>query len=385
MLPNMLLGLSTLGDIKGKRVLVRAPFNVPMDGGTIRDTSRIDDCIPTIDYLINAGARVILVSHHSDGAETSLKPVADHLQKKGLHIRFVEDIASLAPTFQSGPRPEGVGASKAVTLLENLRRYAGEEKNDPAFAQQLASLADIYVNDDFTTAHREHASIVGVPKLLPSVVGLSFQREYEGLSKFASPTSPSLAIIGGAKPETKLPLIAKMVDRFNVVYTGGVSANVLLEDRGEEIGMSQSASKNIPDLDAITADTRIKLPIDARIIGTDGVMRVGPINAVAKDESIVDAGPESLAELRALIAQAQTIIWNGPLGDYERGYGESTHELARMLMDCDGQVVIGGGDTLASIKDIDTTGAFAFVSEAGGAMLHLFAYGTLPAVEALER
>lgn len=376
---NMLSGLSTLGDIKGKRVLVRAPFNVPMDGGTIRDTSRIDDCVPTIDYLVNAGARVILISHHSDGAETSLKPVADHLREKGLHIRFIEDIASLASKASDGSFVE------AVTLLENLRRYAGEEKNDPAFAAQLASLADIYVNDDFTTAHREHASIVGVPKLLPSVVGLSFQREYEGLSKFASPASPSLAIIGGAKPETKLPLIAKMVDRFDVVYTGGVSANVLLEDRGEEIGMSQSASKNIPDLDAITADTRIKLPIDARIIGADAVMRVGLINGVHKDESIVDAGPESLAELRTLISQAQTIIWNGPLGDYERGYGESTHELARMLMDCDAQVVIGGGDTLASIKDIDTTGAFAFVSEAGGAMLHLFAYGTLPAVEALER
>lgn len=363
-------GLSSLGDIKGKRVLVRAPFNVPMDGETIRDTVRIDDCVSTIDFLINAGARIILVSHHSDGADTSLKPVADYLSKH-LPVTFVEDIFSYT------------GDDKVV-LAENLRRYPGEEKNDPAFAAQLAALADIYVNDDFTAAHREHASIVGVPKLIPSVMGLSFQREYEGLSKFASPASPSLAIIGGAKPETKLPLIAKMADRFDAVYAGGVSANVLLEDKGEEIGTSVSASKEIQNLDAITADARIKLPIDARIIGRDGVMRVGSITEVKKDESIVDAGTESLAELSVLIAQAQTIIWNGPLGDYERGYGESTHLLAHMLMDCEAQVVIGGGDTLASIKDIDTTGAFAFVSEAGGAMLHLFAYGTLPAVEALE-
>lgn len=362
--------LSSLGDISGKRVLVRAPFNVPMDGVIIRDTSRIDDCVATIDYLTNAGARVILVSHHSDGADTSLKPVAEYLSKH-LPVTFVEDILSY----------EG---NEKVVLAENLRRYAGEEKNDSTFVARLAQLADIYVNDDFTSAHREHASIVGVPKLIPSVMGLSFQREYEGLSKFASPTSPSLAIIGGAKPETKLPLVAQMTDRFDVAYVGGVSANVLLEDKGEEIGMSQSASKNIPDLDAITADTRIKLPIDARIVGPDALIRIDAITTVQKDESIVDAGPESLAELRGLISQAKMIIWNGPLGDYERGYGESTHELAHMLMRCDAQVVVGGGDTLASIKDIDTTGAFAFVSEAGGAMLHLFAYGNLPAVEALE-
>ncbi len=363
-------GLSSLSDIKTKRVLVRAPFNVPMDGVTIRDTSRIDDCVSTIDYLVNAGARVILVSHHSDGADISLKPVADYLSKH-LPVAFVEDIFSYDGT-------------DTVILAENLRRYPGEEKNDPAFAAQLAELADVYVNDDFTTAHREHASVVGVPKLISGVMGLSFQREYEGLSKFASPKSPSLAIIGGAKPETKLPLIAKMADRFDVVYAGGVSANVLFEDRGEEIGVSQSASKNIPNLDAITADTRIRLPIDGRIVGPEGVMRVGPIVGVKKDESIVDAGTETLADLRGLITQAQTVIWNGPLGDYERGYGESTHELAHMLMTCDAQVIVGGGDTLASIKDVDTTGAFAFVSEAGGAMLHLFAYGTLPAVEALE-
>lgn len=362
--------LSNIGDIGGKRILVRAPFNVPMDGEIIRDTSRIEDCIPTIDYLVNGGAQVILVSHHSNGAGTSLGPVADYLSKH-LPVTFVGDILSY----------EG---SDKIILAENLRRYPGEEGNDPAFARRLAELADIYVNDDFTTAHREHASTVGVPRLLPGFMGLSFQREYEGLSKFVVPAAPSLAIIGGAKPETKLPLIAKMVDRFDVVYAGGVSANVLLEDRGEEIGMSQSASKNIPDLDAITADVRIKLPVDARIVGADAAVRVGAIASVRKDESIVDAGPESLAELRTLISSARTIIWNGPLGDYERGYGESTHELARMLIDCDASVIVGGGDTLASIKDIDITGAFAFVSEAGGAMLHLFAYGSLPAVDALK-
>ncbi len=362
--------LSSLGEIKGKRGLVRAPFNVPMDGATIRDTTRIDDCASTIDFLVHAGARIILVSHHSDGAEVSLKPVAEYLSKR-VPVVFVDDIFSYT-------------GNDTIVLAENLRRYPEEEKNDPAFAARLAALADIYVNDDFTSAHRTHASVVGVPKLIPGVAGFSFQREYEGLSAFASPAAPSLAIIGGAKPETKLPLIAKMAERFTSVYAGGVSANVLLEDRGEEIGVSETATKNIPNLDAITADERIVLPVDARIVGPGGATRIGSITSVKKDESIVDAGTESLADLRGLIARSRTIVWNGPLGDYERGHGESTHELAQMLMTCDADVIVGGGDTLASIKDIDTSGAFAFVSEAGGAMLHLFAYGTLPAVEALE-
>ena len=306
------------------------------------------------------------------GVQTCALPisVAEYLSKR-MPIVFVDDIFSYT-------------GDDAIVLAENLRRYPEEEKNNPAFAARLAALADVYVNDDFTSAHREHASVVGVPRLIPGVMGLSFQREYEGLSRFASPASPSLAIIGGAKPETKLPLVAKMTERFDAVYVGGVSANALLEDKGEEIGVSETATKNIPDLDAITASARIVLPIDGRILGTDGGIRIGRIASVTQNEAIVDAGTESLADLRSLIARSRTVVWNGPLGDYERGYGESTHELAHMLMEADADVVVGGGDTLASIKDIDTSGAFAFVSEAGGAMLHLFAYGTLPAVEALE-
>lgn len=368
--------LSDLGNINGKRVLVRAPFNVPLnDDGTIRDASRIDEGLATIEFLTKAGAQVILMSHMSS-AEASLAPVADYLRSKGLGVEFVGDFRE--------QRAENIKQG-SVVLLENIRRYPGEETNDINFAKELAVLADVYVNDDFTSTHRMHASVVTLPTLLPSYMGMAFEREYDNLFAYIPVPQDSLAIVGGAKPETKLPLIAHLAKHFTHVYAGGVSANTVFEDKGEEIGRSLSASKEIPELDAISADTRIAWPIDLRVVNEEGETRVCDVHDVHSDELIVDAGPESIVDLMGLVERARFVVWNGPLGDYEKGYTESTHAIARMLADSSAKVIVGGGDTIASIKSLGLESSFTFVSHAGGAMLHLFAHGSLPGVDALSR
>lgn len=366
--------LTDIADLSEKRVLVRVPFNVPLDGETIRDTSRIDDALPTIEFLKNAGAQVILMSHMSD-KEASLAPVAEYLRGKGLDVEFVGDFRE--------QRAESVKQG-SVVLLENIRRYSGEEANDVEFAKELAGLADIFVNDDFTSTHRMHASVVTLPTLLPSYMGIAFAREYDNLFAYIPVPQDSLAIVGGAKPETKLPLIAHLAKHFTHVYAGGVSANTVFEDRGEEIGRSLSASKEISELDAISADVRIGWPADLRVVDEAGETRVCGVQDVRSNELIVDAGPESIAELMGLVERARFVVWNGPFGDYEKGYTESTHAIARMLADSGTTVIVGGGDTIASIKSLNLESSFTFVSNAGGAMLHLFAHGSLPGVDVLE-
>jgi phosphoglycerate kinase len=366
------------GNLRGKRVLLRTSLNVPIDDGKILDATRLDEALQTIQFLRSAGARIILISHHSDGEKATLRPAFEYLKER-VPLSFIEDI-------RSAQAKEAVAAlhDGDILMSENVRKYPEEEKNDPGFVRELASLADIYVNDDFTTAHRVHASIVGVPALLPSYAGLNFEREYSFLSQALGAPAPSLAIIGGAKPETKIPLIATLTAKMTDVFIAGVSANVVWQSRGLSIGTSATTDDGIPEVAVVNAAQNTYLPSDVRIVDAEGDLKVVAPDKVTKNAAIVDAGPQTLRELSDLIDDASFILWNGPLGEYEKGYTESTHALAHLLAKSGKRVIIGGGDTVTAITRLNLDDAFTFVSTAGGAMIDFLAHGTLPGIEALK-
>lgn len=365
--------------LSGKRVLLRSSLNVPMKDGEIIDTTRIDEALQTIQFLRGAGARTIIVSHTSDTKHPTLRPVFDHLKGR-LPISFSEDIRS-----HEAKKAVTAMADGEIILAENLRQYPEEVENDRTFAGELASLADIFVNDDFTTSHRAHASIVGVAELLPSYAGLTFDREYSFLARILEAPAASLAIIGGAKPDTKLPLIASLSEKMTNVFVCGVSANVMWKSRGLSIGHSMGADEEIPEVAAVNARENIHLPPDVRILDGEGNLKVVAFAEVPNDSMIVDAGPQTLRELEDRIRDAKFILWNGPLGEYEKGYTTSTHALAHLLAESGKRVIVGGGDTVAAIKHLDLPEKFTYLSTSGGAMIDFLAHGTLPGIEALNK
>ncbi|MBI1974436.1 MAG: phosphoglycerate kinase [Candidatus Zambryskibacteria bacterium] len=294
-------------DLKGKRVLVRVDWNVPIENGEVVDNFRIKKSMSTLEYLRDKEARVTIATHVTHGSIESLQ-------------KFV---------------PAG------MTLLPNLRDHPGEEANSPEFAKELAGQADIYVNEAFSESHREYTSIVGIPKLLPSFIGLQFEKEIEALSQAFNPPRPFLLIIGGAKPETKLPLIEKLLSIADTIFVGGTLAK-----------------------DIINKNPKIILPL-------------GDLLALDADENVI-------RQLEEQIKNSSFILWNGPLGNYEKGFKKGTLTLAKILSTCSKQVIIGGGDTLATIRELDIYDKFSFVSTAGGAMLQFLATGTLPGIEALK-
>ena len=316
------------------RVLVRVDWNVPVgdpDVGGVRevlDASRIEASFSTINYIKKCGGRPIVMSHFGREGD-SLEPVIDFAKK---HY----------PVLTEG-----------VEFLENLRKNPGEELNSEEFAKELASKADIYVNEAFSVSHREHASIVGVPKFIISYAGFHFLEEYQKLEEAFDPEHPFLFVLGGAKFETKLPLVQKFLNIADDIFIGGA-----LAIRASE--MSDSAGNPIAD------NPKIIFPI-------------GDIKAL-------DANIETLETLRPKIKQAKFILWNGPLGNYEKGFIAGTMALARMLAQSEAKVIVGGGDTLAILKpDIkDEISTHGFISTAGGAMLDFLATGTLPGIEVLK-
>ena len=365
-------------NLKGKRILVRTSLNVPLRNGVVHNDSRLQKALATITYLRDHEAKVILISHLSGDATNSLCPVYDYLAKQ-VSLTFVEDILSdeakdALATMHNGD----------IILAENIRRFPEEKENTEAFAEKLASLADIYVNDDFTAAHRSHASIVGVPKFLPSYMGLQFEREVYNLSKAFSAPTPSLLILGGAKPETKIPLATQFLSKMTTVFVGGVSANVLFQAKGLCIGKSLHTDKKV-NVDKALNASNVVLPTDVRIQTAEGEERVVIPQEVTDTDTIYDAGPASVAELSAYIQKARFVLWNGPLGDYEKGFDESTIAIAKALAESDAQSIVGGGDTSASIAELGLEDKFTFLSTAGGAMLDFLADGTLPGIQALEK
>lgn len=359
--------------VDGIKVLLRTDFNVPIKNGVVVDDFRIRAALPTINFLLGKGATVVMVSHleSNDGTNSSLEPVATQLKKLGVDVTFIKDMKHAYTTIDAG--------QSKVFLLENIRFFEGEKKNDPAFARELASLADVYVNDAFSVSHRAHASIVGVPSLMPKYAGLQLENEVAHLSKAFSPAHPFLFILGGAKFATKMPLIDKFATIADSIFIGGALANDLLKARGQEVGKSLVSDSPV-DLSRILANPKIFSYVDVAVAG-DGVKSATDLKA---SDLIADAGQKTIDVLKDKIAAAKFILWNGPFGIYEKGFTWGTEECARLIAENESAMkIVGGGDTLAAIAKLGIENKFSFVSTGGGAMLEYLAKGTLVGIEAL--
>ena len=372
--------MKTLADIpnlKGVKVFLRADFNVPIKNGAVMDDFRIRAALPTIEYLCSRGARLVIASHIEvpEGEKSTLEPVAGVLAKLGTTGTFVRDYRKAYEASESLKDGECI-------LLENLRTWDGEKKNDPKFAEELASLADIYVNDAFPVSHREHASVVGVPKLLPGYAGLQFQKEVENLSRAFNPSHPFLFILGGAKFDTKMPLLTKFLNIADSIYIGGAIANDFFRAKGYEVGQSTLSNGEF-DVKPLLGEAKITLPYDV----VTQTREVKSPSAGTATDNFLDIGPASVVQLKEKIAAAKFILWNGTLGYCEKGFSEGTNEIARALAAATARgatSIVGGGDTVAALSVIGLDDAFSFVSTAGGAMLDFLAQGTLPGIEALK-
>jgi 3-phosphoglycerate kinase len=319
--------MKTLKDIQyleGVKVLVRVDFNVPIKNGVVVDDFRIRAALPTIKYLKDGGATIILIAHleAADGTNPTLEPAAKKLSELGIETEFVKDYKKVVSMAEAAPG--------SCFLLENLRVYGGEKDNDPKFAEELASLADIYVNDAFSVSHREHASVVGVPKFLPSYAGLQMESEITNLSKAFDPAHPFLFILGGAKFETKMPLVEKFLPLTDTIFIGGALANDLLKAQGKEVGTSKVSSLPI-DLSKIISNPKIFSCVDVAI-ANDGTKDIDHVEA---DDMIADIGTKSVELLKTKIAAAKFILWNGPFGIYEKGFTWGTEECARLISEND--------------------------------------------------
>lgn len=374
--PPALPDIRTVRDLSGRYVLLRAALNVPVQDGVAADTFRIERALPTIEYLRAQGARVVLIAHIGRKPDESLSPVFNVLAERVPSLRWCGEL--LGPRARSERKALDDGD---VLLLENVRSAAGETRNDAAFARELASYGECYVNDAFADSHRAHASIVGVPSLLPSYFGGGFCREYEALRAARTPDAPSLFILGGAKFETKLPLVRQFLSTYNHVFIGGALAHDVWRARGYEIGTSLTSDVDLKDTGILEAGN-VLLPVDVTVVGAD-YTRVTTPDDIRPDEKIVDAGPLSVDMITNYALAARSVLWNGPLGDYERGFATATREVAQSIAAAPAYSVVGGGDTVASIRSLCIEARFGFVSSAGGAMLTYLETGTLPAIEAV--
>lgn len=365
--------LSELSALKGKRVLVRADYNVPLRKEGIVDPSRIEKSFKTLRYLTRAGARVILVSHWGDG-ELSLKPIARAIGQK-FAVGFAPELFGR----KTEKMIEELAAGR-ILMLENLRSNKGEVSNNDFFALSLSKLADIYVNEAFSASHREHASIVSVPKYLPSYAGIQFEEEVRELSALGAPERPFVFILGGAKMSTKLPLIEKYLKVADTVFVAGALMNSFFREEGFEIGRS-IIDKGEVDVAPFLGHKRLMLPDD--IVTEERIVK--PPSELKKREAIRDIGPTSLRALKEKIKGAKTVLFNGPVGDYEKGFGETTEAIFRAMAASKAHTIVGGGDSGAILSRMRLKRGIDFVSTGGGAMIGFLATGTLPGIEALRQ
>jgi len=363
-------------------VLVRAALNVPIIDGKVTNTFRLRQALPTIEYLQKRHARVILVGHIGDKGTETLAPVADAMRE--LIPRLVFCPVSTGPEARAAVRALVPGE---VLMLENVRRHAGEKKNDPGFAAELAELADVFVQDSFDVCHRKHASVVGVPELVPAYAGLLVEKEVVELTKALSPKRPSLAIIGGAKFSTKQPVIKTLLERYDRVFVGGALSNDFLKAKGYPMEASLVSDADQELIKELLGHPRLVLPTD-EIYAVPGspveTGIAGMLDGKAPFEAVLDNGPRTVSRLMELVKDAKTILWNGPLGNYEKGFVEGTERLAEAIAKSDAYSILGGGDTIAAVEKLGIGGHFSFISTGGGAMLDFMANGTLPGLEVLR-
>jgi phosphoglycerate kinase len=384
-------------DLRGKKALIRVDFNVPIKNGAIQEDTRIKSSLPTIRYALEQGATVILMSHlgrpkGKPNLEFTLKPVAEHLAKLlGRPVQFAEDC--VGPQARAAIDKAGPGG---VVLLENLRFHAEEEKNDPAFAQQLASLGDVYINDAFGSAHRAHASTEGiVSKITASAAGLLMADEIAHLGKvLESPERPFVAILGGAKVSDKLEVIENLIPRVDALLIGGAMAYTFLKARGVAVGKSLVEADLLDtarDVERRASERglRLELPVDHVVApkleagAPAETLKVG--DEAIGDRMGLDIGPETIKTYREVLAGAKTVIWNGPMGVFEiDAFANGTIEVAKAVADVKGTTVIGGGDSIAAVGKAGVTDRITHISTGGGASLEFLGGRTLPGVEALK-
>ncbi|HWC14435.1 MAG TPA: phosphoglycerate kinase [Actinomycetota bacterium] len=383
-------------DVAGKRVLVRCDLNVPLDDGHVVDDLRIRAALPTIEALLNAGARLTVCSHlgRPKGKIVEalrMEPVGRALgQMLGREVHAVGDVV--------GPEATAAASSMAdIVLLENLRFDPGEEANDPAFADALAALADVYVNDAFGAAHRAHASVVGVAERLPSAAGLLLVDEVEHLERLLhEPERPFVAVLGGAKVSDKLGVIGNLLDRVDTICIGGAMAFTLLVAQGHDVGRSLVEHERVSEVTEVLKDAEgrgidILLPTDA--VAAESTEEGAPHETVPLDRIGdrlgVDIGPESARTFAEAIEAARTVLWNGPMGIFEiDAYSEGTRAVARAVGRATGAgayTVAGGGDSAAALRQMDMTDAVSHVSTGGGASLELLEGRNLPGIAVLRK
>ena len=383
-------------DLKGKRVLVRVDFNVPMDElGNIEDDTRIRASLPTIEYLLDAKAKIILMSHlgRPKGRDErfSLMPVAKRLSRYiNREVKMLSDCVGEEVEREVYNMKEG-----EVILLENLRFHEGESKGNEDFARALSRLGEVYVSDAFGTCHRKHASVYLVPQILkPAVMGFLLEREISYFERaMVNPQRPVVAIIGGAKVSSKLGIIKNLLKRVDKLFIGGAMAFTFIKALGYKVGSSLveedllDTARDILEI-AKKLDVRLYLPVDfviGREVSDNTPTRVVPWQEIPEGWMGLDIGPVSVALLREIISDAQTIVWNGPMGVFELDrFKDGTYETAKMLAQSSALTIAGGGDTDHAIHRAGVYNAIDFVSTGGGAFLELLEGNNLPCIEALD-
>lgn len=386
-------------EVKGRRVLVRADLNVPVHDGKITDMTRIERLCPTIRELSDKGAKVIVCSHFGRPkgkrvAEMSLAPVATALgEVLGRRVRFAEDCIGI-PAHQA----VDLLGDGDVLVLENTRFHPGEEANDPACAAALAKLAEIYVNDAFSAAHRAHASTEGVAHLLPAYAGPLMQVELDAFkAALETPVRPVMAVVGGSKVSTKIDLLGNLISRVNILVIGGAMANTFLAARGVAVGKSlQEAGMHGVALDVLAraeaAGCQVILPVDAVVaseLKPEVASSTVAIEQVPADAMVLDVGSRTVQAIRQALQEARTLVWNGPLGAFETPpFDQATVSFAKVVAEAtrSGRLrsIAGGGDTVSALRHAEVADALTYVSMAGGAFLEWLEGKTLPGVAALE-
>ncbi len=382
-------------EVTGKKVLVRVDFNVPLQDGNITDDTRIREALPTIKYLKEKGAKTILITHvgRPKGKvvpEMSVAPIVKHLSSLlGEEVLYAADCGGP----ESVKVVEGMKPGQVV-LLENVRFYAGEEKNDPEFARTLAQLADVYVNDAFGTAHRAHSSTEGVARFLPAVAGFLMEKELKALSEVLhNPAKPFVAILGGAKVSDKIAVMENLLDKVNYLLVGGGMANTFLKAQGHAMGKSLVETDKLDVAAQILKKAaglgvEIILPQDMVVadkFAADAQAKVVPVNEIPEQWMALDIGPATIQKFADTIQKAQTVVWNGPLGVYEfEKFATGTNQVAAAVASAKGKTIIGGGDVVAAVEKAGVAERIYHISTGGGASLEFLEGKILPGVAALQ-
>lgn len=383
-------------DFKGKRVFVRVDYNAPMDkAGNITDDTRIRATLPTLNFLLDQGASLVLAAHlgrpkGGPAPEFSLAPVAAHLSSlMGRKVKFAADCVGPVATSAAEALQPG-----EVLMLENLRFHPEEEKNDPAFAKGLAELADVAVNDAFGVSHRAHASVEGITKFLPMVAGFLMEKELDFLGRAVTdPARPYAAIIGGAKVSDKIGVIANLLTKVDVLLIGGGMANTFFAAQGYSVGKSLVEPDKIPlakDLIAQAKERGVTLLLPTDVVAADkfaadAAWRVTTVDSIGAEEMVLDIGPSTGAAFGAALSGAKTIVWNGPMGVFEMdAFAKGTEAVARAVATSNAVSIVGGGDSVAALEKVGLAGSITHISTGGGASLKFLEGKVLPGVAALS-